>query len=188
MVRVDERPMNAARKKTSSKEFGEGRIFLGGHSLQARLEADPPEPVAMRSSRSIVIALLLSIVSKLDAYSATSLLPLVSPFRWGAAALHQPGVLLTPARREIFRGGLPSLRCGGAGAGSSSSALLSSGGELASRSESMSVFKVKRKLREEKALEEGSEWITSIQDDDILRSALSIDIDMKSKSPGPRNP
>ena len=187
MVRVDERPMNAARKKTSSKEFGEGRIFLGGHSLQARLEADPPEPVAMRSSRSIVIALLLSIVSKLDAYSATSLLPLVSPFRWGAAALHhlEP---MTPARGEIFRGGLPSLRCGGAGAGSSSSALLSSGGELASRSESMSVFKVKRKLREEKALEEGSEWITSIQDDDILRSALSIDIDMKSKSPGPRNP
>ena len=149
----------------------------------------------MRSSRSIVIALLLSIVSKLDAYSATSLLPLVSPFRWGAAALHhlepskgRPGVLLTPARGEIFRGGLPSLRCGGGGAGSSSSALLSSGGELASRSESMSVFKVKRKLREEKALEEGSEWITSIQDDDILRSAISIDIDMKSKSPSPKNP
>jgi hypothetical protein len=163
-------------------------------NCKQRREADPSEPVAMRSSRIIVIALLLSIVSKLDAYSATSLLPLVSPFRWGAAALHhlepskgRPGVLLTPARGVIFRGALPSLRCGGGG-GSGSSALLSSGGELASRSESMSVFKVKRKLREEKALEEGSEWITSIQDDDILRSAISIDIDMKSKSPSPKNP
>jgi len=146
----------------------------------------------MRSSRSIVIALLLSIVSKLDAYSATSLLPLVSPFRWGAAALHhhdpskgRPGVL-RPVGGKVGRGGLSSLRC--SGGGSSSSALLSSGGELASRSESMSVFKVKRRLREEKALDGGSEWIASIQDDDILRSALSIDVDMKSKGPSPTNP